>query len=102
MPGNGVSEWLAATIDRRWYSDQLRIDRVFDMLDHDSDGMISRADLQQSLPSAPAVQQKFRSVNRVEFSHLICGEQPSFLKLQDMDAAEQPERFARGVSAAFF
>jgi len=47
----GYSEWLAATVDSRWYSDPQRIDAVFKLFDWDQDGMISEDDLKKVIPS---------------------------------------------------
>jgi len=39
------SQWLAATVDPSWYTDPHRIDRVFELFDHDSDGTITTQEL---------------------------------------------------------
>lgn len=44
------SEWLAATVDARWYRDPTRISATFQRFDHDQDGMISEDDLLHVIP----------------------------------------------------
>mmetsp|Transcript_155831 Transcript_155831/g.283453 ORF Transcript_155831/g.283453 Transcript_155831/m.283453 type:complete len:540 (-) Transcript_155831:272-1891(-) len=89
------SQWLAATVDQTWYSDPERIDRVFQMFDHDSDGSIDVNKLGAVMrqlghdPTEAELQEMIAEVDE-DGNGLI--DFPEFLSLMDVKPSARMDR----------